>query len=222
MIKRLQNDGYTVIAPANPLRSVSSDSAYIASVLDTIDGPIILVGHSYGGMVTQRGCAHHEQVHPGTGLCRRIHPRSGRERSSTGQSHRAGRARCEQARAATWYARCSRHITTRPFPPFGQIDADLYLNADTFRANFAADVPEAKTRLMAVTQRPLSLQAFTEPSAAAAWKNIPSWSLVAMQDNAIGWANTSFMAERTVTEGKGHVTKINASHAVMVSHPRCR
>ena len=89
----------------------------------------------------------------------------------------------------------------------------------TFRANFAADIPEATTRLMAVTQRPLALLAFSEPSAAAAWKTIPSWSLVAMQDHAIGWANTSFMAERTVTKGKGHVTEISAAHAAMVSHP---
>jgi hypothetical protein len=72
---------------------------------------------------------------------------------------------------------------------------------------------------MVATQRPFALQAFIDPSAAATWKTIPSWSLVATRDNALGTANSAFMAQRTVTEGKGHVTEVNASHAVLVSHP---
>ena len=72
---------------------------------------------------------------------------------------------------------------------------------------------------MIASQRPLSFGAFTEPSAAVAWKTIPSWSLVATQDNAIGTGNTRFMAQRTVNEGKSHVSEITASHVVLISHP---
>jgi pimeloyl-ACP methyl ester carboxylesterase len=111
------------------------------------------------------------------------------------------------------------NLTARPILPFGQSDLDFYINADAFSDILAADLPQRKTRLIAVTQRPLTLQAFTEASLAAAWKTVPSWSLVAMQDNAIDTANTQFMAQRTVTEGKGHVAEVSASHAVLVSHP---
>jgi pimeloyl-ACP methyl ester carboxylesterase len=93
---------------------------------------------------------------------------------------------------------------------------DLYLNTDSFRKLFAADVPAKKTALMAATQRPISLAAFQEPSGAPAWKTIPTWALVATEDKAIGTANSRFMGKRAA--GRNEV-EISASHVVMISHP---
>jgi pimeloyl-ACP methyl ester carboxylesterase len=220
VIKRLEHDGYPVIAPGNPLRSVSSDAAYIASVLDTIPGPVLLVGHSYGGMVTSNAAALTKNA---TNIRALVYiaafiPETGESAlqlvghtppSTPGASHIV----------PPGTPGVPANLTVRPFPPFGATDADAYIDADAFSDIFAGDVPAAQQQLMIATQRPLSFVAFTEPSAGAAWKTIPSWSLVAMQDNAIGTGNTRFMAQRTVTEGKGHVSEITSSHVVLISHP---
>jgi len=218
-IGRLQDDGYSVIAPANPLRSVASDSAYIASVLDTIPGPVVLVGHSYGGMLISNaaGLTKNKSIQALVYVAAFI-PKAG-ESASQLLGHTAPGTQGGSHIVPPGTPGAAANLTARPFPPFGQSDVDFYINADSFSDIFAADVAREQTRLMATTQRPLTLQAFTEPSAAAAWKTIPSWALVATQDNAIGTGNTRFMAQRTVTEGKGHVTEISASHAVLVSHP---
>lgn len=219
VIRRLQDEGYSVIALANPLRSVASDSAYIASVLDTIPGPVVLVGHSYGGMVISNAAAltKNKSVQALVYVAAFI-PEAG-ESAAQLLGHTAPGTPGGSHIVPPGTPGVTANLTARPFPPFGQTDVDFYINADSFSDIFAADVAREQTRLMATTQRPLTLQAFTESSAAAAWKTIPSWTLVATQDNAIGTGNTRFMAQRTVTEGKGHVTEISASHAVLVSHP---
>lgn len=219
VIRRLQDEGYSVIALANPLRSVASDSAYIASVLDTIPGPVVLVGHSYGGMVISNAAAltKNKYVQALVYVAAFI-PEAG-ESAAQLLGHTAPGTPGGSHIVPPGTPGVTANLTARPFPPFGQTDVDFYINADSFSDIFAADVAREQTRLMATTQRPLTLQAFTESSAAAAWKTIPSWTLVATQDNAIGTGNTRFMAQRTVTEGKGHVTEISASHAVLVSHP---
>jgi pimeloyl-ACP methyl ester carboxylesterase len=218
VIKRLESDGYPVIAPANPLRSVSSDAAYIASVLDTIPGSILLVGHSYGGMVISNAAA---QTKNSANIQALVYvaafiPEQGESAlqlvgytppGTPGASHIVP----PPVPGA--------NLTARPFPPYGQTDADAYINADAFSDIFAADVPADERQIMIAAQRPLSITAFAERSGAVAWKTIPSWSLVATQDNAIGTGNTRFMAQRTVTEGKGHVTEIDASHVVLISQP---
>jgi pimeloyl-ACP methyl ester carboxylesterase len=219
VIKHLQNDGYTVIAPANPLRGVASDAAYIASVLDTIPGPVVLVGHSYGGMVISNAAAltKNKNVQALVYVAAFI-PEAG-ESGLQLLGHTAPGTPGGSHIVPPGTPGAPANLTARPFPPFGSTDVDFYINAESFSDIFAADLPQQQVRLMAVTQRPLTLQAFTEPSGAVAWKTIPSWALVATQDNAIGTGNTRFMAQRTVTEGKGHVTEISASHAVLVSQP---
>src|ERR1700737_924850 len=186
VIKRLQDDGYSVIALANPLRSVASDSAYVASVLDTIPGPGVLVGHSYGGMVITNAAALTTNTSiqarvdvagflPGGGggpPQLRVHPAL----VQPGSSHIVPRGT----------PGVPANLTARPFPPLGPTDLDFYINADAFSDIFAADVPPATQRLMVATQRPFALQAFIDTSAAATWKTIPSWSLVATRDNALG------------------------------------
>jgi pimeloyl-ACP methyl ester carboxylesterase len=219
VIKRLQDDGYPVIALANPLRSVASDSAYIASVLDTIPGPVVLVGHSYGGMVITNAAAltTNRSIQALVYVAAFI-PEVG-ESPAQLIGHTAPGQPGSSHIVPPGTPGVPANLTARPFPPLGPTDLDFYINADAYSDVFAADVPPATERLMAVTQRPFTLRAFTETSAAATWKTIPSWSLVATSDNALGTANALFMAQRTITEGKGHLTEVNASHAVLVSHP---
>src|SRR5262249_27254457 len=159
------------------LRSVSTDAAYIASVLDTIPGPVVLVGHSYGGMVISNAATLTKNAknikalvyiaafipEPGESALQLVgHTPPG----TPGASHIA----------PPGVPGVPSNLTVRPFPPFGPTDADAYINADAFNDIFAGDVPADKQQRMIANQRPLSFGAFTEPSGAIAWKAIPSWS----------------------------------------------
>jgi pimeloyl-ACP methyl ester carboxylesterase len=201
VIRRLQHDGFPVIAPANPLRDLAGDSAYIESVLATIDGPVVLVGHSYGGAVITNAGAHAPNVKAlvyvaGFAL-------------DQGESLAAIGAQFpnNQVGPAT---------VVRPFPqPDGSTGTDLYLAVDQFREVFAADVPRHTTDLMAAAQRPLALAAVLAPSADAAWRDLPTWYLVSKDDHTIDPEAERFMAQRANAE----TIEVNASHAVAVSRP---
>ena len=104
-------------------------------------------------------------------------------------------------------------VTARPFPG----GLDFYVNADPFREIFAADLPAEETALLAAAQRPLAAAVFTDASGPPAWKTIPSWALVATQDNTIGTANTRFMAHRAAPS---HTVEVGAAHAVLLSQPQ--
>jgi pimeloyl-ACP methyl ester carboxylesterase len=104
-------------------------------------------------------------------------------------------------------------LTARPFPG----GLDFYVKADPFHEIFAADLPAEETALMAAAQRPLALAAFTDASGPPAWKTIPSWALVATQDNTIGTANTRAMAQRAAPS---RTVEVNASHVVLLSQPQ--
>jgi pimeloyl-ACP methyl ester carboxylesterase len=201
VISRLQARGYTVVAPANPLRSLSGDAAYIASVLKTITGPIVLVGHSYGGAVITNAATGNPNVKalvyvdayaPDTG------------ESATSLSAEFPGSELASALEAVPYSQGG-----------GSTGTDIYIKAADFRAVFAADVPAHKAALMAVTQRPAALTAFSEPSGPPAWKDIPSWYLVGLDDEAIPPPAQEFMAARA----HSHTVEIHSSHASLVSHP---
>jgi pimeloyl-ACP methyl ester carboxylesterase len=200
--KRLQREGYTVMALANPLRGMTSDSAYIASVLATVPGPIVLVAHSYGGAVITNAATGNPHVRALVYVAAII-PDAG-ETGSDLLKLPGSLIVLPPSPDAT--------VTARPFPG----GVDFYVNAEPFRKIFAADLPPEETALMAAAQRPLALAAFTDASGPPAWKTIPSWALVATQDNTIGTANTRFMAQRAAPS---HTVEIAASHAVLVSHP---
>jgi pimeloyl-ACP methyl ester carboxylesterase len=204
---RLQRDGYTVIAPANPLRSLTSDSAYLASILATITGPIVLVGHSYGGMVTTNAALGNPNVKALVYVAAFI-PDVNENALELATKFPGSLIVPPGVPGAT--------LVARGFPPFGPPDADLYISPDHFRQIYAADLPAAKTTRMASTQRPIALDAFQELSGAPAWKTIPSWAMVATDDEAIGTPNSRFMAHRAAPT---HTVEIGASHAVLVSHP---
>ena len=201
-ITRLLQAGYPVIAPANPLRGLSSDAAYLRSVLQTIEGPIVLVGHSYGGAVITNAAVGVPNVKSLVYIAA-FAPDAG------------------ESLAQLVTKNPGTHITPdalleRPYPlPDGTTGTDLYIKEAVFRDAFAGDLPVRTTRLMQATQRPFSVTAFTEPSGTPAWKTIPSWYLVATEDHAIPPATQRFMAERA----HAFTTEVAASHVPMMSRP---
>ena len=197
--RRLQKDDYTVIATANPLRSVSSDAAYLKSILDTIEGPVVLVGHSYGGFVMTNAAAGDPDVEALVYIAA-FAPAAG----DTVQSLTALNPGSGLADPA--------NLVVRP----NGSGADGYINPAVFRDVFAADVPRDVAEVMAASQRPADLATLFEPSGTPAWATIPSWYVVASDDRTIPPATQRFMAERA-----GATTiEIRSSHVAMISHPK--
>ncbi len=202
VITRLEQRGYTVLAPANPLRGVATDSAYIASVLATITGPIVLVGHSYGGEVITNAATGNPNVKALVYIAA-FAPDAGES---------AGGILAQFPGSMLTPA----NLILRPFPqPDGTTGTDAYINPTVFREAFCADCSADTAAVMAAAQRPAALATLSEPSGVPAWKTIPSWYLVANQDHAIPPAAERFMAARM----HAHTVQINSSHAAMVTHP---
>ncbi|MGW5093547.1 alpha/beta fold hydrolase [Streptomyces nodosus] len=200
VVERLQRRGYTVIAPANPLRGLYNDSTYIASVLDSIKGPMVLVGHSYGGAVISSAAEGNARV---TSLVyvSALMP-------DVGESGMSLSARFPSALATA--------TKSVPYRAAGGVTGtDLYLKPDRLHQVFAADLPESTARLLAVTQRPAATTAFSEKAKAAAWKHIPSWFLVAKHDRTINPDQERYEARRAGS----HTVEIDSSHVAMLAHP---
>ena len=201
-ITRLQRLGYAVIAPANPLRALDSDSAYIRSVLRTIDGPIVLVGHSYGGAVITNAAVGVPNVKALVYIA--------------AFAPDAGESLVQLVTKNPGTEIGPQTLTPRPYPlPGGGEGTDLYLTQAGFETAFASDVPKSMADQMWAEQRPFSQEAFESASGEPAWKTIPSWYLVATQDHAIPPVTQRFMA------GRAHAktTEVKASHVPMISQP---
>jgi pimeloyl-ACP methyl ester carboxylesterase len=198
VIARLEHDGYPVVAAANPLRDLAGDSAYVSSVLDSIPGPVILVGHSYGGAVITDAAAGHANVKALVYIAAFAPDQGESALQITGEYPGS---------------LLPASLVVRTFPGGGQ---DAYIDQAQFQKVFAADVPASQTALMAAEQRPVAVSALAGPSGPPAWKTIPSWYLVAGADQAIPPAAEQAMAQRA---GSRTVTVPGASHAVAVSHP---
>jgi pimeloyl-ACP methyl ester carboxylesterase len=203
VIPLLEAAGVNVVAVANPLRGPSVDGAYVASVVTAIPGPVLLVGHSYGGaVITQAG----PMVNNAVGLV-----------------YVAGFAPDEGETGLGVLGSYPPTEIGQLLRPTPVVDAgateprdEFTLDRARFPAVFAADLPAATARVMAVTQRPLSALAFGEPFGPPAWKTLPSWAVVATADLVLGAAAVRGMAERA-----GATTvDVDASHAVMLSQPR--
>ncbi len=203
VIARLQQRGYPVIAPPNPLRGVSSDAAYLRSFLSTIEGPVVLAGHSYGGVVITNAATGNPNVQSLVYVAA-YGPDAGESVGSLGELIPGG-----MIGPAT--------LDFRPFPaPDGQLMPEGYIKPSVFHDVFAADLPRSTTDVMAVSQRPAAVAALGEPSGVPAWRTIPSWYLVAGADHAIGTELERFMAERMEATT---VEVESASHVVMISRP---
>jgi pimeloyl-ACP methyl ester carboxylesterase len=199
VISLLQPAGYTMIAVANPLRGVSYDSDYVASLLQTIQGPIVLVGHSYGGMVITNAIDSNSNV---TALVyvAGFAPEVGESAADLAGRYPGGTL--------------GSTLTAVELPDGNR---DMYIQQDKFWAQFVADVPEAQAKLMAATQRPITEAGLTGASSAASWKNIPSWFIYGELDMNIPVAAHRFMAERA--KAQETVELKGASHAISVSNP---
>jgi pimeloyl-ACP methyl ester carboxylesterase len=182
VVERLQRHGHRVLAPALPLRGLASDAAYIRSVLDSVTGPVVLVGHSYGGAVISQAAADAPHVEALVYVAAFV-PEVGE--SALQLTDRFPGSTLGQATVTQYY----------PLLGGGQGE-ELVIRKDLFRRQFAAGVPVRTAQVMAVGQRPITLAALQEPATAAAWKRIPSWYLVATEDRNIPPAAERWMARR--------------------------
>ena len=203
VVSQLQHDGYTVYVPPNPLLGISYDSAYIRDFLDTISGPIILVGHSYGGAVITNAATGDKQVKPLV-YVDAFAPAQGQ---TIGQLVSAYPGSCVLPAA---------NVTAQPYPgaPAGAVD--VYIKQDVFPSCMANGLPASEASQLAATQRPLTSRALTQPSGVPGWKTIPSWAVIGTADHAIPPAELLAMAQ----QAHARITVIpGAPHLAMISNP---
>jgi pimeloyl-ACP methyl ester carboxylesterase len=203
VIERLQEKGVQVTAPANPLRGISIDSEYLARVLDETPGPVVAVGHSYGGAVITNAAAKAKNV---VGL---VYVAA----FATEEGERLGDATAASKDAVLNSALVPHHY---PVSNGGEPAVEFAINPESFHDAFAADLSAEEAAVMAATQRPIAELGFSEPGGAPAWKNVPSWAVVATGDKAAGTDVTRSMAERAGAK----ITELDGSHVIMVSQPQ--
>jgi pimeloyl-ACP methyl ester carboxylesterase len=197
----LKNDGLTIVAPPVPLRGVASDAAYVKSVIDQIDGPVALVGHSYGGAVISNV------------VDERVKALVFVAAYALDQGESLGEL---QGRFAD--SQLASNLRTAPFPIAGAPDGtDVSVEPAAFPSVFAADVPADVTAFLAIAQRPLAASAFEEPAPAATWRTTPSWGIVPTADTTI---NPEVHRYGFARAGMTTVEVEGASHAVALSQPK--
>ena len=202
VIERLQAAGLRVTAPANPLRGISTDSAYIASFLNQIPGPILAVGHSYGGAVISNAATNADNV-VGLVFVAAFAPDEG---------ERLGEVESGSKDSVLMSALVPLQY---PTGQGSETAVEFAIDPAKFHDAFAADLPSAQTAVMAATQRPAAESAFSEPSGPPAWKSSPAWAVVATGDKAAGTDVIRSMAKRAGAA----ITEAEGSHVIMVSQP---
>jgi pimeloyl-ACP methyl ester carboxylesterase len=199
VIHLLQDAGNPVIAAANPLRSLSGDAAAVSDLVRTVHGPVVLVGHSYGGAVITN-------VDPDAGEIVALVYVNGLALDAGGTAFTlAGRLPGSTLREALQAV------------PRSDGTTDLYIRQERFHAQFCADVPAAQAARMAVTQRPVTEEALVELSGEPLWKELPSWFLIGEEDRKIPRTLQHFMAKRARAQRTIEIP--GASHAIAVSQP---
>lgn len=203
VIQRLQGKGMQVTAVPNLLRGVAEDSAYVASRLSQIDGPVLLVGHSYGGVVISNAATRAENV--------------------VGLVYVAALAPDEGESLLDLEANSRDSILVTALLPLqyptrngDEMAVEFAIKPESFHEAFAADLPMEETVVMAATQRPAAELAFSETSGSPAWKSLPSWAVVPTGDKAAGSDVVRFLAERAGAA----ITEVEGSHAIMISQPQ--
>ena len=199
--RRLQADGYTVYAPPNPLQGLPYDPAYLADFLHTISGPIVLVGHSYGGAVITNAATGDPQV-KALVYVDAFAPAQGQTL-----------AQLLAAYPGSCVVPANLNVVPLPGAPSGVGDA--YIKQSVFPGCMANDLPAAVAHVLAAAQEPIATIALTQQSGAPAWQTIPSWAVVGTADHAIPLALQLAMA----TTAGADITEVDASHLSMISHP---
>ncbi|MFF7610231.1 alpha/beta fold hydrolase [Streptomyces parvulus] len=203
VITKLQSKGYPTIAGSNPLRGIPTDAPYVASLLDSISGPVVLVAHSMGGTVITNAAAGKSNVKALVYIAAFV--------PDVGET---------QGELIEKFPGSEVLPVSVPVPytkPDGTTGTDLYLSKDGQPA-FAADISPAAFRLLQAIQRPFDAASFTYPTRVAAWRTIPSWGLVAGRDKAIPPAAERWMYRRA--NFRRIVEVPTSSHVAMISHPR--
>jgi pimeloyl-ACP methyl ester carboxylesterase len=201
VIDPLRDAGHPVIAAANPLRSVAADAAAVADVVRAVDGPVVLAAHSYGGMVISNVPADAGKI-VGLVYANAFAPEPGEHCFQLSGKFPGSMLGPESARPV----------------PLSDGTTDLYVAPDSFHDIVCQDVPAPQAALMAITQRPATQEALTEPSGDhPLWKDVPSWFLTGEDDHIIPADLQRYMAERA---GARRTIEIaGASHAITVSQP---
>ncbi|MER7001988.1 alpha/beta hydrolase [Dactylosporangium sp. NPDC000555] len=202
-VSRLQREGYPVRAVANPLRGLTGDAADVAEFLKTVSGPVVLVGHSYGGSVITNAAAGDPDVKA------LVYVDAAAPAVGESTAQLSGAASALGAAPDTLY-------DVVPFSAARPGDADLYLKENVFLRSFGPDLPTPAARRLWASQRPAAMSAFTTPATAAAWKTIPSWYVIGSADRIITPQSQTFMAQRA----SAHVRTVSGgSHLTLISHP---
>jgi pimeloyl-ACP methyl ester carboxylesterase len=198
---RLLGDGFPVLAFSNPLRGPTVDAEYLRQFLSTIEGPVVLVGHSYGGAVITNAATGNPNVKSLVYIA--------------AYALAAGESLAEANSLGGGHTDLADHLVFRPFPGAAPGDADAYIDPEWVPILFAQDLPKSTARVMGATQRPAAVSSLFTPSGPPAWEDIPSWYLVARQDRTIPPE-----AERAMAGRAGSTTvEIDSSHVAMMSHP---
>jgi pimeloyl-ACP methyl ester carboxylesterase len=208
VIRLLQGDGYTVYAPPDQLRGLASDSATLSDFLKTLSGPVILVGHSYGGMVITNAAAGDPNVKALVYINAFI-PAQGDTAFGLTAAQPGSCVGSANAFLAVPY----------PGAPAGDFDTYLKTGPDLpypgFAQCFANGLPASRAAMLAATQRPIAFSAGSAPSGVPGWQTIPSWSLIGTADHVIPPAEQLFMSQRA----HARITEINAGHLSLISRP---
>ena len=205
VIKRLSKAGHDVVALPNTLRGPAADAAIIRSYLDTIDGPVVLVGHSYGGFVITNAATGAKNVKALVYVDAFIPDEGQPAVALNGQGSSLGAAVTNPTAV----------FKLVPIPGAPPEAPETYLLLSTVRENFAQDVSAEEQVVIHATQRPASFAGLAEPSGPPAWKDIPSWAIIGRQDRIIDPVSLRAMAEHA----GARITEVDASHVSMVSHP---
>jgi pimeloyl-ACP methyl ester carboxylesterase len=201
VVTRLQADGYTVYVPPNPLEGLSYDATSIRDFLDTISGPIVLVGHSYGGAVITNAATGDKNV-KALVYDDAFAPAEGQ---TVGQLVNAVPGTCVN----------NANLNLVPYPGAPAGAEDAYIKQSAFADCMANGLPAAEAAQLGAEQRPLTTAALTEASGVPAWLTIPSWAIVGTADHAIPPAEQLAMAKAA----GAHITEVNAPHLSMISNP---
>jgi pimeloyl-ACP methyl ester carboxylesterase len=201
VLELLQAKGVNAVAPPNPLRGIAYDSAYIASFLAQTPGPVLAVGHSYGGAVITNAAAQASNV-VGLVYVAAFAPDEGETLGAI--------------EAGSKDSVLNSALMPLQYPSNGGTATELAIQPAKVHEAFAGDLSEAQAALIGATQRPVAEAAFGEPTVAAAWKKLPSWAVVATGDKAAGADVVRSMAERAGAQ----ITELEGSHVIMISQPQ--